>query len=114
MMDMRRFYLIASILMIISLLGSVWNLFIVWNGITIGGKISQLAGGVGFNLLLFILFIGLYRITPSMNLNPKVIESPDLDALIKKYSSTEDKGKDIAQNKYNAKNSFTPSRKGFP
>lgn len=102
MLDMKKFYGWASLLMGISFFGNVWNIAILWDGLTMGAKIAQIAGSVLFNLLLFILFWGLWKVTPSSTSTAKTIESPDLDAIIKKFQSEE-----IAQNKSSMQ---TPSK----
>ena len=79
MIDMVKFYLIAGLLMFIAFLGNIWNLVILWNVMTWGARISTLAGGVLFSLLLVILFVGFYLTmrTPQDGLN-----NPKLDKLI--------------------------------
>lgn len=91
MINMRKFYLIAGILMGISVLGQIWNLYLTWGLITTGAKVSGIAGGVLFNLLLTILFFGFYKLTPDMNLNSsehfdKIIDNKDLDKLLKELT----------------------------
>lgn len=86
MIDMKKFYGIASILMVISFLGNLWNTITVWNAMTTGAKIANIAGSLLFNILLFALFYGLWKITPSMSSSAKIIDNPDLDALIKQYA----------------------------
>lgn len=85
MLDMKQFYLIAGVLMLISFGGQIWNLAIIWNLATIGAKISTLAGGVLFNLLLSALFLGLwYKMpkTPDM-----VVDNNELDKLMEELTN---------------------------
>mgnify|MGYP001411074233 CR=1 FL=1 len=83
-MNIKTFYLIASILMIVSVLGQGWNLDIIWNSITIGAKISNIAG-MFFNVLLVILFLGLYKMTP--NLNTQVIDNKEMDKFLEQIKN---------------------------
>ena len=89
MLDMRKFYGIGSFLMAFAVIGSTWNLVLIWNAITIGARIANIASGVLFNALLFFLFLGLWKVTPSMSSVNKTFDSPELDALVKQYSSGE-------------------------
>lgn len=82
MIQMKTFYLIAAILMFFAVIGNIWNLLIVWNTLTIGGKISSIFGSVLFNLLLFVLFAGFYKITPSSNAPAKILDSKELESLL--------------------------------
>lgn len=83
MIDMKKFYLIGAILMLVAVLGSVWNLFLIWNEITIGAKIAQIATGVLFQSLLVILFFGLYKMMSPIGQTEQVLDTVDLNKLIK-------------------------------
>jgi len=63
--------------MIISVAGSIWNLTAIWNYITIGAKVSSIAGSF-FQSLLCILFFSLYRSMPQ-----QMVEDSGLDNLVK-------------------------------
>lgn len=84
--------MIAFILMIIAVFGQIWNLTIIWDNITIGTKVSSIAGGVLFNLLLALLFIGLWKMTPKVNggmtlsSSEIITDNKDLDMLLKSMS----------------------------
>ena len=84
MINIKQFYFIASILMIISVLGQIWNLKLTWEMITIGAKISSITGGVLFSCLLTVLFIGLWRATPNMN---QVIDNKEMDKFLEQIKN---------------------------
>lgn len=85
-MNIKTFYLAGAILMIFSIIGTFWSACIVWNGLNIGGKISQVTG-ILFNFLWMGLFLFLYKMTPDMP--NKVIESPEIDSLLKELGRKE-------------------------
>lgn len=80
MISMKQFYGIAGGLMVIVFLANCWNFAVSWNNMNIPGRIAFFFGSILFNILLSILFIGLYKITPS-----QVIDDSKLDEVLKKY-----------------------------
>jgi len=87
--NIKTFYLIGMILMLISSLGSIWNLIIIWEKINIGSKISSLAGSVLFQLLIFGFFLFMYKQSsniPDMNMT---IQNQNLDKLLKEIQGGE-------------------------
>lgn len=73
MISMRKFYKIASWLMVIVVVANTWNLLKTWDITNLPTKISLIAGSILFNVLLVALFIGLYRMTPDMEIQNKEI-----------------------------------------
>jgi len=86
--SMDTFYKYASILLGISLVGSAISAKISWVALNIGAKIS-IVGNFCFQVLLFILFLGLYI---QIKKQPKIIENPELDNFLQELKS-EDKMK---------------------
>jgi len=86
-LDMRKFYGIGTILMVIAFFGNLWNLTTIWSGITIGSRIAQIFGSLLFNLLLAVVFYSMWKTMPVTTEGVTKISSPDLDALINKYQS---------------------------
>jgi len=84
MISMKTFYGIAGVLMVIAFLGNLWNLINVWHFITIGAKIATIAGSLLFNILLAVLFLGMWKITPDLSTNAT---APEIDKLLKEYST---------------------------
>jgi hypothetical protein len=82
MISIKDFYLIAGVLMIVSVAGSIWNLVLIWNNITIGAKVSSIAGGIFFQCLLCVLFLGLYKTTPK-----QMIPDSSLDNLVQEIQN---------------------------
>lgn len=80
MIDMRKFYLVGGILFIIVVLANSYSLVVTWGNLNIGAKVSSIAGGLLFNLLLCLMFFSLYKMTPNSNMN--IAESPDLDSFL--------------------------------
>lgn len=78
--NIKDFYLVASVLMIIVVGANIWNLTINWDLMNIAGKISFIAGSVFFQLLLFALFFGLWIATPKIG---KIVEDKTLDDILK-------------------------------
>jgi len=66
----------------VSTIGSIWNLFIIWNIISIGAKIASVASGVLFQLLMAVVFLGLYKSTPQLEVNDS-----KLDELVKELEA---------------------------
>jgi len=86
-----QFYKYGIILFLISVLGSIINISIQWAYINIGIKIS-LFGNLLFQILLLILFIGLYIQTKKQE-QTTVIENPEIDKFLKELQE-----KDILDN----------------
>lgn len=80
-LQIKTFYKVGAILMIFSVIGSIWSLKLSWSLLNIGAKLSGITG-VFFNGLWMALFIFLYKNTPDMP--QKVIESPEMDELLTK------------------------------
>jgi hypothetical protein len=78
--NIKIFYLIGAILMIFGVLGSLVNLFIIWEVSNIGVKISVISTGVLFNFLLTAFFFYMYKQTPDMTIN-----NNELDNLLNQY-----------------------------
>jgi len=76
----KTFYLIGAVVMLIAALGSLWNLILIWNLLTIGAKISTIAGGFIFQLLIAGIFLFMYKQTS--NIPDMMIQNPDLDKLL--------------------------------
>lgn len=91
---MRKFYGWATTLMTIALLGNLWNLVVTWVNMTNGSRMASISGGVAFNLLLAILFFGMWKTTPNTTDFSKTMTGEELNDLLKKYD-----GEKIAQNK---------------
>ena len=87
-LEIRTFYLIGSILMVFSIIGSIWNLNVIWGALNGGGKMSGLAG-VLFNFLWLGLFLFLYKMTPKQEPNVRVIEDPKIEKLLNDLTKTE-------------------------
>lgn len=88
MISMKTFYGLAGILMVISVGGSIWNLFNIWNFITLGAKIATIAGNILFQSLLAWLFISMYKNTPDLE-----IQDTNLDNLVKEIQESNIKSK---------------------
>ncbi len=97
MIDIRKFYLIAGSLMSISVLGQIWNLYTLWDNLTMGAKVSGIAGGVLFNLLLVVLFFGMYKMMPSTN--QSIIDNPEMDKYLQELSKQVEGGQDESKTK---------------
>jgi len=95
--SMDTFYKYATILLGISLVGSAISAKISWVALNVGAKIS-IVGNFCFQVLLFILFLGLYI---QIKKQPKIIENPELDNFLQELKS-EDKKESIP--KYTAVN----------
>lgn len=63
--DMKKVYLIAVVLLLISVLGNVYGLYLNWNMLNTGGKISGVAG-IGFTCIIVVIFWQMYKSTPSL------------------------------------------------
>jgi hypothetical protein len=94
MINIRQFYLIGGILMFISVLGQIYNQYLVWNIVTIGAKVSSIAGGILFSLLLTVFFLGLWYKTPKMP--DAVVNNAELDKLLKDISEGDTKEEVVA------------------
>lgn len=86
--DMKQFYTIATILMIVGFAGSVWSAVHSWPILFIANKITTISG-ICFNLLLVVFFAWLWKTTPA---TPKIVNNPDLDKLLSDYKSEDVKG----------------------
>lgn len=86
MISMKQFYLIGGIAMVISVAGSIWNLILIWDILTIGAKISSIASGVFFQGLLALVFLGMWKMTPD-----KMVEDNQLDDLVKQIEEEQKK-----------------------
>ena len=80
MIQIRTFYLIGTILMVFSIVGSIWNAAIIWPGLNNGGKMSTVTG-VLFNVLWMSLFLYLYKVTPKSN--PQIVDNKEIEDLLK-------------------------------
>lgn len=63
---MKLFYLVAGILFLIGTLGSIYNLYVVWDKINIGAIVSSISNII-FNIIIVVTFFWLYKLTPSAN-----------------------------------------------
>lgn len=95
MLSLKNFYLVGGILMLVATLGAIYNLYLIWEDVTLGFKISNFAGSILFQALIAIFFLGLYKITPSAS--NQVVDNKNLDELVKNLQN-----KNLSKNK-NAK-----------
>jgi hypothetical protein len=86
MIQLRDFYLIGGILMLVTLVANLYSLYFVWGNLNIGGKVASIAGTLLFNLLFCVMFFFLYKTTPKMNLNSTIVDSPELDKFLEEVS----------------------------
>lgn len=109
MISMDKFYLIGSILFGAGVIGSAINAKIQWVALNIGGKISMV-GSALFQIMLMVLFIGLYLQIRKQN---KLVNNPAVDEFIKELKSkdisnniqsktTSEKKKDIKESIFNS------------
>jgi len=85
MINIRTFYLCGVVLMIASVVGSIWNAIAIWNTLTnLGAKLST-STGVLFQLLWLGIFYYLYKITPKQQ--PKVVNSPEIEKMLNELNS---------------------------
>ena len=80
MISIKQFYLIAGILMIVAFTANLWILMDGWATWGIASKIAFVFGTLGFELLLAVFFLGLWKTTPDMTLANK-----DLDNALKEF-----------------------------
>lgn len=71
--NIKTFYILGSIAMAIVVLGNIVNLVLIWQGITIGAKVSTIAS-TAFSCLLAALFFNLYKNTPDVAINNKELD----------------------------------------
>ena len=87
--QIRQFYLLGAILMVFSLIGSLWNCIAVWHLLNnFGAKLSQVCGCL-FQFLWFGLFFYLYKLTPRQQ--PRIVESKELDDYLNKLKQEDKK-----------------------
>jgi len=63
MISLRTFYFLGAFLFGVGLLAGIYNLANAWALVSNGSKVQTIAG-LAFNLLMVLLFIGLYRQAP--------------------------------------------------
>jgi len=83
--NIKTFYLILGIAMLISFGGNLWNLILVWKFITIGAKITSIAGSLFFNIMFSMLFFTMYKSTPDMEVSNTALD--DIVKEIKKQNA---------------------------
>ena len=76
-LNLKTFYLLAWIAMLIVVLANIWNLTNIYSNLTLPGKVSYIAGSICFQGLLFILFLGLWK-----NMPGKIIDDSKLSDLM--------------------------------
>lgn len=79
-LQIKDFYGIASILLLIVVGANIWNLTVNWSMMNLAGKISFIAGSIFFQILLVVLFVGLWKTTPKIG---KIVEDQVLDDILK-------------------------------
>jgi len=81
--DIRKFYLIGSWLMIVAVTANIYNTTMIWSSlINIGAKMQMLTG-IMFNILWIGFFFFLYKNSPKkINMPDKVINNPEIDKLL--------------------------------
>jgi prepilin signal peptidase PulO-like enzyme (type II secretory pathway) len=88
MIKFRTFYKWGAILMMFSIIGSVWNAISVWNFLTnFGAKLTTIVG-VLLNVLWAGFFIFLIKVTPKEP--DAIIESPEINDLLKKLGKSKE------------------------
>jgi hypothetical protein len=98
--EIRTFYLVGAILMVFSMIGSIWALNTNWGILVTGAKMSAVVG-ILFNLLWCGLFTFLYKMTPKQP--DKVVNDPEIDKLLQELRLEDKKGGTNVKN--NIKNS---------
>lgn len=93
--QMKDFYGIASILMIIVVAANIWNLTSNWGLMNLPSKISFIAGSIIFQLLLFGLFFGLWKSTPRIG---NIVEDKVLDDVLKNIENIQSIQKEVDEN----------------
>jgi hypothetical protein len=63
-LSMKKFYIIAGILMLLSVIFSIWNLTTGWVIMNLPAKLSFIFGTILFQLLLVVLFFGMWKVMP--------------------------------------------------
>lgn len=85
--QIKDIYLISAILMAIVVIANSWNLIVNWNIMNIPGRISFIAGSVLFQLLLFGMFILLFKNTPRIG---KIVDDSELDKILSNIENTKE------------------------
>lgn len=90
-LEIRTFYLTGAILMVFSIIGSIWALNVNWSYLVWGARISSIVG-VLFNFLWMGLFAFLYKMTPKgAGIPQKVVNSPEIEQMLKELSLNDQK-----------------------
>ena len=82
MISMKKFYLLAGILMLIAFFANLWTLSHSWTLMLWGGRISFIFGTLLFELLLISLFFGMWKMTPQLD-----IKSVDLSSVLNDFEN---------------------------
>jgi hypothetical protein len=82
MISPKQFYLWASILIGLSVIFNLWNLFSSWSFMNLPSRLSFIFGNLLFQILLVVMFIGMWKVTPDMTLQ----SNPELDKMLEKIS----------------------------
>lgn len=72
--------------MSITFLANLWNFINAFGVSTVGGKIAMVCGTLLFNLLLAVVFLGIYKVTPKMP--TMTVDNPELDNLVQEISKS--------------------------
>lgn len=88
--DFKKLYGIATVLLVIGVFGQGYGLFLSWNLINTGAKISSFAN-VGVAIIFVLIFYNMYKNTPSMKVESKEDETKRVDSLVNKYLNKKEK-----------------------
>jgi len=85
---MKMFYGIASVLMGITTIGNIIALKINLPVYNVGNVISSV-GGIVMNLLFALMFYGLWKMESKKVQQPQVIDSPEIENMLKELNQQE-------------------------
>lgn len=71
--SLKTFYSLGAILLLIGVFANTYSIYLTWNFMNIGQKISQISN-VAFNCLLVAVFLKLYRDALDMENQIKTME----------------------------------------
>ena len=86
MIQIRNIYFVGSILMIVTMIANIWNLFVNWGVMNVAGRISFIFGSVLFQMLIAISFYVFYKITPKIPQIADVNENPQIKNILESFS----------------------------
>ena len=82
MINMKTIYGISSIVMLLVIIFNLWNLYASWNLMILPAKLSYIFSSIIFNLIFFIMFLGLYKMTPRED---KTLNEDQIKEIFKDY-----------------------------